>query len=167
MARESFLRRLFRKLFKNSVATDVFYEILSGSHETALKEATIDFICVAVQGDTPEIISERMALVTEIAVRNKGMVHALISGIIIITYGVLFSEPDDNQNRISLCKELRTSLAGNVKFVYGTAPGHFGNLGSATRMSFSFILPGFLEALGALAALPYGQEQSFRRTTKE
>jgi hypothetical protein len=65
----------------------------------------------------------------------------------------LNAKPD----RPGLCETLHKQLANNLKIVHGKARGHFGNLGSKYRLSFSFIVPGFLDALSVLAALPYGE----------
>jgi len=97
-----------------------------------------------------------MALVTDLAIKHQAMIFELISGIIVIAYGIFDSQADDDQNRSKLCEELRTQLADDVKIVYGEAQGHVGNLGSAARGSFSLIVPGFLNALSALAGLPFG-----------
>ena len=166
--KEFFIKRRFRKLFKNSLSPQVtdklVDQILNGSipDKPELKEASIEFVCVSVQGETPEIIAERMAIASDIAIEHKGMIQDQVSGIIIITYGILFCEPDDAEQLVNLCQSLQTKLAGNVKIVYGKAQGHFGNLGSSGRMSFSFILPSFLDALATLAALPYGEIREFK-----
>ena len=168
MIREYFLKWRFRKAFKDFLspqASDkIANELLNGSvpNKPDLKAATIEFVCVSVQGDTPEITAERMTITSDIAVQNGGVIFSQISGIVIIAYGILVSGPDDTEKRGKLCESLRATLAGNVKIVHGKAHGHFGNLGSPRRVAFSFILPSFLKVLSNLAALPYGEIREFK-----
>ena len=157
--RQFFARRATRKAFSNILKPGVTDKILSESdfYKRGFQEAQIDFVCASVRGETPEIISERMGLVSDLAVQQGGIVYDLISGIVIIAYVLVEHESDPGQRRANLCNSARSQLATNVKMVHGTALGHHGLLGNSPRMSFSFIVPGFLDALAKLAALPYGE----------
>jgi hypothetical protein len=159
MLREFFEKRRIRKLFSSYIKPEYLERILNepAPDQSVLREAMIEFICVSVQGETPLIVSERMGLVTKIASQNGACVTDMVSGIVVITYGMFTFESDAKLNRPELCETLRTQLANNIKIVHGKARGHFGGLGSKNRRSFSFIVPGFLDALSVLAALPYGE----------
>jgi hypothetical protein len=157
--REFFEKRRIRKAFSAHLSPEVMDKLLSQSISTepALREAQLGFVCVSVQGETSQLISERMGFVCDLALKHEGTVIELISGLVIIAYGLFVDESDQILNRTRLCESLKAELVGDVKIVHGRALGHIGNIGSKTRMSFSFIVPGFLDALGILARLPYGE----------
>jgi hypothetical protein len=159
MLREFFEKRRIRKLFSSYIKAEDLERILNepAPDQSALCEATIEFICVSVRGETPQIVSERMGLVTEIASQHGGCVTDMVSGIVVITYGMVTFESDIQPDPLGLRETLRTQLANNIKIVHRKARGHLGNLGSKYRQSFSFIVPGFLDALSVLAALSYGE----------
>ena len=143
---------------------EVLEKIINAPQEIKndLREAQIDFICTAVRGDTAQIISERMGLVTDLAAQHGGIVFDQISGIVIVAYGTISFKSDSIQAPVSFREALRMQLGMNMKTVYGTAPGHFGCMGGKTRMSFSLIVPGFLDALALLATVPYGEIREFK-----
>jgi hypothetical protein len=159
MIREFFEKRRIRKAMSKYLKPQVADRILNKplSDQSLLREAPIEFIRVSVRGETPQIVSERMGLVTELTSQHGGSVTEMVSGIVVITYGLFTFESDAEPNPLGLLEALHTQLADNVKIVHGKARGHFGNLGSKYRRSFSFIVPGFLDALSILAALPYGE----------
>lgn len=137
-------------------------DILSGKAEKdvrELKESQIELVLVAVRGETPEIIFERMGEVANIAVQHNGFVDSLVSSLVIVVYKM--SALEESRTRFTLIEALEQAFRNDVKIVHGSESGCFGNLGSNRRMSYSFIIPGFLEALCSLANLSYGDTKHF------
>jgi len=157
--RDFFEKRRIRKSMSKYLSPEVMDKVLNASQSDMfkLREGLIDFVCVAVRGETPQVVSQRMGLVADLAVLHRATVYDLVSGIVIGAYGLLADEGDPVQNRLNFWASLSTDLKGDVKMVHGTTAGHFGNIGGKDRISFSFIAPGFLDALAVLAALPFGE----------
>ena len=158
----NFLERYrLRKTFSEYVSKDVIDDLLSGKVTDEdlrkLKNGQIEFVLVAVRGETPQIISERMGKVADIACQHNGIIDSLVSSLVIIVYGIFDFDVQQQGDRLTLIEALNQTFKDDIKIVHGSESGCFGNLGGDTRMSFSFIVPNFINALGLLANLSYGE----------
>jgi hypothetical protein len=95
--------------------------------------------------------------VAELASQHNGITDTLVSSLVIITYGMFDFETQTKGDRFRLVEALNQTLGHHIKIVHGVENGHFGVVGNADRMSFSFIIPGFMNALGTLANLDFGK----------
>ena len=162
MIREFLQKRRLRKTFSKYVDSATVDALLSGSAtlDLGLKEMPMEFVCVAVRGDTPETISERMGAVCERSFHQSSRVDAMFSGIVLVIYDLRL--PDASRASSAFRKAVLEEFSENVKLVHGSGVAHVGNLGAfSSRFAYSFILPGFLEALGALASLPFGNSREW------
>lgn len=166
MIREYIERRRVRKILAKCVSEEVVDKILSGeSLATDLKEGRLEFVLAAVSDGTPEGISKRMGTVCDIAMEYNWVVDNCVSSLIVLTYGMFpFHSNAKEAARLNLVRALEHSLAGNIKILHGVGDCHFGNLGSKNRMSFSFILPGFLHALETLSQMNFGETKQIEFT---
>jgi hypothetical protein len=151
------LRRSLSKHVSKEVVDDILSGDITDEELGKLKPAEIEYVLVSVRGETPEIISERMGAVADIASQHNGVVDSLVSSLVIITYGMFHFETRTDGNRVTLVEELKQTFQGNIKIVHGVEMGCFGNLGSDTRMSLSFIIPSFMDVLVTLAGLSFGE----------
>jgi hypothetical protein len=154
------------KTFSKYVSKDVLDDLLSGKVTDedfrTLKDGQIEFVLIAVRGETPQIISERMGKIAAIACQHNGIIDSLVSSLVIVVWGMIEFDTKQQGDRFTLIEALNKTFGDNIKVVHGSENGCFGNLGSDTRMSFSFIVPSFINALGLLANLPYGETKQVR-----
>lgn len=125
--------------------------------------ARIEFALVFVAGKTPEEISERVGRVTEIALSHDGTVHDIIGAMVVVAFGTIPRSSPVTGKRAELVEHLSGDgeLSGYLKIVHGGADGHYGNVGSGVRISYSFILPRFDAMLGRLSQIEFGQIEEF------
>ena len=162
MFREYFQKRRVHKLLSKFVTPNILNEVTSKQTQATreLIEKQIEFVCIAVRGETPEIISQRMGIVAELAVSHKAMVDNMFSGIVIVTFGII--DFDSSRDRDGLSIAILKELQENAKFIYGSTIAHCGNIGSPRLMAFSFVIPGFLDVLSELRNLPFGEKKEWK-----
>jgi len=152
--------RLRKKYSKHHISKALIDEIIAseGTDEgyLSLKDGLVEFVLIAVRGDTPQDISDRIGKITDIASRHHGLVDTVVSTLVAVTYGMFETQEGQDGNRLTLIEELERTLGDDVKIVHGSEHGCFGYLGSETRSSFTFLVPSFVENLGVLATMPYG-----------
>ncbi|HEV2692907.1 MAG TPA: hypothetical protein VG347_08440 [Verrucomicrobiae bacterium] len=147
------------------VTPDVLESILreDGAKSSTFTAAPIEYVLVFVRGDTPDDISQRVGKVAEIAMSHDGTVHALIGALIIIAFDNLPAASLAAGKRIALVEHLSRELSSHLKIVHGAADGHYGNIGSKIRLTYSFLLPHFDAILGRLSSLEFGQIEEFKK----
>jgi hypothetical protein len=165
MMRDFLERRQLRKAFSKFLGKEQIDDLLSGKSidDGKLRGGIIEFLLVAVQGQSAEHISERMGAVAEVALDHDAFVDSLISSLVVIVYGVLHFSDRPKGDRPTLARSLEQRFDNQIKIIHGTRFGHFGNLGgrSGQRWSYSFIIPGFLDALAALSKMNFGETMEF------
>jgi hypothetical protein len=151
------LRRSLSKHVSKEVLIDVLSDNVTDDDLRKLQEGKIEYVLIVVRGETPEIISELMGAVADIASQHNGTIDSLVSSLVIVTYGMFDCETRTRNDRVTLVEMLKQTFQGNIKIVHGVETGCFGNLGSDTQMSFSFIIPSFMDGLRTLAGLRFGE----------
>jgi hypothetical protein len=163
MIRSFFEKRRARKVLGRYVRPGTVEAILRGDgiERQPLTAARIEFVLVFVRGDTPEDISQRVGRVAEIATSHDGVVHDMVCELLVIAFGTLPSGSPTAGKRASLVEHLSRELSSHVKIVHGAADGHYGLIGSGSRMAYSFLLPRFDAMLGRLSSLEFGRIEEF------
>jgi hypothetical protein len=123
------------------------------------QRAKLQVIVAVVRGSTPEIVAERMGLVTYIAPAHGAVVDTLVSSMVIMTFGMFGQEPTA-ANRDALLEELRLRLRSDIKVIHCARNGLYGTLGGM-RLSFTFVIDDFVEMLGQLNSMEFGEIQEF------
>jgi hypothetical protein len=167
--RNFFERRKLEKTLAKYVSPQKVKELilsdgLQGLGNPKPEKGVLDFIVVAVDGQNLEEISERIAAVADLALVNDGLVLDMIDRLVVITYG-MFPEPGKG-NRFGLVAALQRAFPTKLKIIHGCGFGHYGNFGSKCRISFTFQLPGFLDALGELSRINFGETKEIQLKTE-
>jgi len=164
MIREFFQRRAIRRAFSRYLSPEAVDAIVSGQASPdalRLRSGEIGYVLAWLRGDSPEEISQRMGRTSEVAVQYGGITDCMVSGLIIVCFGMLPLADPQPHDRSGLVASLIQEFGENVKLVHGSAKGHYGNLGSSKRMAFSFVLQEFEAALARLCALQFGQAEEY------
>jgi hypothetical protein len=169
MFQDFFERRRALKQFSELVSEDFIEDILSGEFDEklpSLKEANIEYVLVGVRGETPALVSQHIGIVVDTAMRHGAIVDSVVSALVVVTFGMLpFQAGTDAEgNRFTLVNALQQEMGAHIKIVHGAETGCFGSLGSETRTTFSFLIPGFLDALGVLGRLEFGAIQEMKHS---
>jgi hypothetical protein len=156
-------RRLEHDLAKY-VSPDRVKAILEGreSLPPSIRSGPIEFVFVIVRADTLEMLSDRMGIALELSDTHGAGIHHIVGSLIVITFGTFEGQASSPELRMALVSSLRERLQSDSKILHGSAQAHYGNLGSATRLSYTFIFPQFDQALAAIGALQWGQIEEFR-----
>jgi len=160
MFRKFLQRRRIQKVFENYVSKETLAALLAGKLDPQvgqLKEATVEVVIATVRGESPETIKQRMGTLADIALKHGAVVQNLISSVVIITFGALPFAHNPSGDRFVVAQEFVQALKDDVKVVHCKRDGKFGNVGGPHLLSYSFIIPGFLEMLGVLAAMNFGE----------
>lgn len=146
------------------VPKEVLDDLMSGEVEAdyRLQEAQIEFVVVYVDGKTAQEISQRMGEVCALAQQHNGVIDTLISGLIVIVYGIPNLKLEGKGSRSTLCQTLQNHFGNKIKTVHGSGAGHFGIIGGDSHGSWSFIIPNLLDALTALSNLKFGEIKEIR-----
>jgi hypothetical protein len=91
------------------------------------------------------------------------MIHGFIGPLVTLVFEMLPAAKARPSSRLELVDDLRRQLADDTKIVHGAAQGHYGLLGSEKHiLLYSFIVPRFDAALGALSRLEFGLVEEFK-----
>jgi hypothetical protein len=118
--------------------------------------AAIGFVVVVIEGDTPELLQQRLSIVVNTAHKHSGTVDSIRASTVIITWG-MSAERIHDRDRVELVSELAEQLGTSIKVIHGLRDGIYGNLGSASRMQYGVIIPGLKEILELLVSLNFGE----------
>jgi hypothetical protein len=164
MLRAYLERRRVRRAFAKYLDPKVVESFLrDGPAPPSQKSARIEFILAFVAGDEPAQVSERIAVVVDVAVRHEALVDNLIGALAVLAFGTIpVSSPPAPGSRLSLVNDLHEKLPGYVKIVHGKADGYCGQFGGARHVSFTFLVPEFDRALGVLGRLQFGAVEEFK-----
>lgn len=156
---KSFLeRRRLHKLFAAYVSPATADMLLAGDLQSdVFRHSEIDFALVAVRDDNPEQASKLIHHVTETALANRGFVNQIVSPVVIVTFGMVAAQPARDTDRANLVRTLTRELGNDIKVVHGSGLADIGNIGAAGRLTYAFVIRGFLDALAELAALSFGE----------
>jgi len=164
MLREYFQSRKTRRLFRKYLDEDAVESLMAGRLDPfQLKQGPIQVVLVAVRGDTPESISQRMGAVADIALEHGAVVDCMVSSIVVLAFGM---GPQTGQlvgDRFTLTTEIMRQMSGNAKVVHCERHGVYGNLGSNRRLTYGFVVPGFIEMLGKLSSVQFGGSTEFEQ----
>ena len=154
-----FEKRRVKKVFGRLVTKEAAEAIAEGrfSSEMKMTAGRIDFILVFLRGESAEQVSERMGVVSDLAMKHNGTVEGMISALMTITFGTFPKEQPLPSSRLALVDELQSALGSDIKIVHGTANGHIGIFGSSTRMAYTFLVPKFDVALARLGHMEFGK----------
>jgi hypothetical protein len=160
MIRRYLQRRRLRRLFKPFLSPEGIEAVVSGNLPSTdpppLTPAPLEFVIAAVRGTTPDEVAQRMGAVAELAGEHGGVADTLVSSVVVAVFGTISFDGTAAAGRLSFLASLRENFGADFRAVHGAAQGHYGCLGSGNCLSYSFIVPGFVEALGALAEVRFG-----------
>ena len=128
----------------------------------SLTPGHIEFLLVFVRADTAAQVGERMGRVADIGVEHGAIAHDLVSSLVVLAHGTHPAPSEQPFSRAALVHALQHQFGSDIKIVHGATSGHYGNFGSATRLSFTFSIPRFDAALATLGGLAFGQTEEFR-----
>lgn len=132
------------------------------SQREPFKRGRIEFVLAFVRGENPEQVSDRLAIVAELAGQSGATVHGLVGALAVLVFGTHFPSSVASGSRASLLAALQKRLGPDIKVVHGSAEGHHGLFGGEKYLAYSFLVPEFDTALGALSGLSFGQAKEFR-----
>jgi hypothetical protein len=150
-----------KQAFEKLVDPKIVETVLSGGAQS-LKRGRIDFILAFVGGTEPEQVSERIAKVAELAVQHGATIHHLVGALAVLAFGTQATSSPVPGSRQSLVSALREQLGESIKIVHGAADGCYGLFGADAGVTFTFLVPQFDRALGALSQLASGGIEEFR-----
>jgi len=160
-----FEKRRQKNILGKYISKNVANAIVEGKPlpELGIRAGKIEFVLAFVRGDSIERNSERIALVSDLAVKHEWIVNDMVSSLLIITsgYGLLPTAQHSSSSRTILVNDLLQQLGGDIKIVHGATAGHFGNFGSSKRMSYTFVVPKFDLVLARLGQIEFGKIEEF------
>ena len=161
MIKELIQRWQIRKLFSPYVSKEtidkIAFEGLGKKKMQKLTKSRLEFVLVALRGDNAQRLSEQLGSITNLAVRHNGVVQSIISSLIVIVYGITDIPKETSATRFTLLEALTKQFGSEIKIVHGAETGYYGNIGGANLLSYGFIIPNFLEALGQLSTISFGE----------
>lgn len=128
-----------------------------GTTSGPFRPVHVQYMVVAVTGDAPEQVAERIALVVDLAMMHDAYIDTLFSSIVVLAYGIFPKRQQPGHDIAGLTVALHEALGPHVKAIYGETDGHFGLIGGQNRVAYSFIVPDFTSVFGKLAAIPFGE----------
>lgn len=149
-----FEKRRYRNVLKKFVTK----EVVGGKTlpDVGIRAGKIEIILVFVRGNSVEQNSKRMALVSDLAMKNGWVVEHFVSSLVIIVSGMFPNRQHPASSRRDLTKELHQQLDDDIKIVHGATDGHFGGFGSSTRFAYTFLIPKFDSVLARLGQIEFG-----------
>lgn len=127
-----------------------------GLYLSAWREREVRFVLLAVAGDSGELVSRRLGEACDAAARLRWTVQALVCNVAVLVDGALAGAPPAATSGEMLAKELVALLKTEAKAVHGVCTAPVGDTGGRQRQAWGAVLPPFLDAMRALAELPYG-----------
>jgi hypothetical protein len=127
------------------------------------RECVVEFILVMVEGGTPEMISERMGIVCDVASSKEAMVQSAFGPCALI----VMSEDIELLSgaagcRILIVEELQNRLGNAGKIVHGVSRGFAGLVGFKPMFSYGAVFPEWDAVLAMAGKLPSGTAFEFR-----
>lgn len=164
MIRRIIEKRRAERVFKRLAGPETVKAVLhEPGEEQPLRQGRIEFILAFVRGENPTRVSEHVSQVVDLAGTHGAAVQTIIGALVVVTFVTSPGSPASTTGRLSLVQTLREQLASDLKLVHGAAEGHYGLFGSKERIvSFTFLVPRFDHALGALGRLGFGESEEFR-----
>lgn len=157
-------RKRIARLFGKYMPADVVEQIIAGKgpERNELSAGRVEYIFVFVQGTTPDETVARIGSVVDLAAARSWMVQHILCNLVVIACGAPSFPSSPAADRGEFVRELLQSLGYDIKIVHGVENTFYGNIGSATRCSYSFLLPSFLSVMSVLQDTPPGESQEFR-----
>ena len=125
----------------------------------ALRPGTFHFLLTMVDGENAEDVSKRIGRVATVAFEHNAIVDGIISNLVVVTSGTFPQwkvQPQVSSFAV-VSSALSREMGTNIRAVYGTSSGHFGNVGNDHRMTYTFVSPVFHGALACLCGLRPGE----------
>jgi hypothetical protein len=111
-----------------------------GRNNTA---AHIEYVLVYVSGETPEIISEHVDKVTQVAISHGGMIADILQGLVVVSFMRLVDSLPIQGKRAALVDHLSRDMRRQIKLIHGRIEQHDGKfevmLGRLSRFEFGQI----------------------------
>jgi hypothetical protein len=158
-------KRKYKNVLEKYVSKEAARAIVEGKAlpDLGIRAGRIEFVLAFVRGDSVEQNSERIALVSDLAMKHEWIVENMVSSLLIVTfgYGLLHATQHSASSRTIFVNDLLQQLSGDIKIVHGATAGHFGNFGSSKRMAYTFLVPKFDLALARLGQIEFGKIEEF------
>jgi hypothetical protein len=150
-----------RNIFSKYIPKDTLDNIIEGKHnmmEPNHKKGLINFIIIQLKEEPIEELHNLHKPVVSTILENKGFIAGIISTIIFATFGFPFQ---DDKNSANLNEQtafsLLKNLGNNIKVVYGSDEGFYGNVGNSKYHNYSPLIHEFNKKLDFLINLEYGK----------
>ena len=118
-----------------------------------LKPCNFQFALVALQEGEAEVVKNLIGTTFSIAEQHGGVVMDIMPPLVVVTF------EQNEKNRREFGAAIQERLKSHAKSIHGSKAGHIGMMGTDTRLSYNFIIPGFTEVIQELLALPFGQNK--------
>lgn len=154
-------KKKVKELFSKYVSEEAIEKTLEGKDvKDQLKKGNIDYLIMQIRGDTIEDILRLLSKSTEIIVNMNGMVSCIFSSLLFATFGFPFDEYRDASGTCEqVVNDLVSQLKKDIRVVYGSSNGLYGNLGSPRSMHFGPLLPRIEEKLKILFTLGFAESR--------
>jgi len=154
-------RKELKELFSDYVSKETIEGVIAGRDaEGELKKGNINYIIMQVRGDEIKSVPAFISRATDIIMSVNGIVSCIFSSLLVATLGFPFRRSQDVSGTCEqVVNYLKNDLRENIRAVYGSAEGLYGNLGSPRYMHFGPLLPAIEEKLGILFTLRFGESR--------
>lgn len=116
-----------QKEFAKVVSPELLAKLLAERNDDLeLTRGPIEYLLIAVRGESPEVVAQRMEAAMEVVIRHGARVDSLVSGLVVALLGAPSPVFDDQVDAEGLVLELRQALGDNARSVHRIEPGYFG-----------------------------------------
>jgi hypothetical protein len=153
-------RKEFTDLFTRHVRPELVEAMQSPTFSPELNNFStvrINFIAVAVQGESPNETGRRLGIVADATKSAGWYTDYYFANLAVLIDGPALPKAPSRSGRLTLLTELEQKLGAAIKSVHGELETPWGHYGSSNRATFGAMLPGFLEIISILHSLPYGK----------
>lgn len=115
----------------------------------------LNFILILVRDDSkqPQNIRDTVNIIQE----HDGMIESITSTLITAYFGVPLEQPNSEQMRIDLVKELSEKKGRDLSIIHGACECPVGTVGNENRKAYTALLPDYKSKLRQLSSMEFGQ----------
>jgi hypothetical protein len=153
---QSFLKAAFARFLGRSVVDVALHGAPLGT-----KPAQVEFLLVLLNDQDLARVGSIAAQALDLADQHEADVLGFDACLMLIACGAVLPRGTANAaaDRRALAAALVAALPKDVAVLHGSVSGRTGSIGSASRMSWTVLLPGFRDLLRELATVSYGESR--------
>lgn len=151
------LQNLFSDHISEEDMRDFLNQLQSDQTLIKMRRGSIVYIIIQVKDKEPESLLEVIQKAANVINANHGFIPSILSSIIVVTFGFPFKDSRKAiQNQQATVDELLRHFKEDVKIVYGTEDGYYGNVSIIQGWHYTPILRGIGDKFGRLSKLQFG-----------